>query len=51
MFQSTYGPDLASAIAGAYVVAVYRAMYITAYRLDHVHQDTVNRHAATTLAR
>ena len=35
-FQSTFGPDPASAVPGADIVVVYRALYTTVYRLDHL---------------
>ena len=34
-FQSTFAPDPVSAVAGADIVAVYRTLYTTIYRLDH----------------
>ncbi len=36
-FQPTFGPHLASSVAGGYIVAVYRATYTTLYRLDSIH--------------
>ena len=49
-FQWTFGPDLASTISGAYIVAVYRAMYTTLYRLDRVHVDAGTQPAPAAVA-
>ena len=49
-FQSTFGPDPASAVSGADTVVVYRALYTTVYRLDHCGADGVSRPAPAALA-
>jgi hypothetical protein len=49
-FQSTFGPDPASAVSGADTVAVYRALYTTIYRLEHYAAARFSRPAPAALA-
>lgn len=49
-FQSTFGPDPASAVSGADTVAVYRMLYTTIYRLEHRATAGSGRLAPTALA-
>jgi hypothetical protein len=49
-FQSTFGPDPASAVSGADIVVVYRALYTTVYRLEHCDAEEVSRPAPAALA-
>jgi hypothetical protein len=49
-FQSTFGPDPASAVSGADTVVVYRTLYTTIYRLDHCATAGFSRPAPAALA-
>ena len=49
-FQSTFGPDPASAVSGADTVVVYRALYTTIYRLEHCAAARFSRPAPAALA-
>jgi len=49
-FQSTFDPDPASAVPGADIVVVYRTMYTTVYRLDHLGAAAFSRPTPTALA-
>jgi hypothetical protein len=49
-FQSTFGPDPASAVPGADIVVVHRTLYTTVYRLDHLGAAAFSRPAPTALA-
>jgi hypothetical protein len=49
-FQSTFGPDPASAVSGADIVVVYRTLYTTVYRLDHCGAEGFSRPAPAALA-
>jgi hypothetical protein len=49
-FQSTFGPDPASAVSGADTVVVYRALYTTVYRLEHCGAAGFSRPAPAALA-
>ena len=49
-FQSTFGPDPASAVSGADIVVVYRALYTTVYRLEHCAADGFSPPAPAALA-
>jgi hypothetical protein len=49
-FQSTFGPDPASAVSGADTVVVYRMLYTTVHRLEHRATAGSSRSASTALA-
>lgn len=49
-FQSTFGPDPASAVPDADTVVVYRTLYTTIYRLEHCATARFSRPAPTALA-